>query len=322
MTTSTAVPKGCIRAERDVAWDPRFLALEPPSAVHTFIEFGGGPDEKALSPVAVTEPFRVLSDEGVAHAVAIARDLESHAVSDKRSKRLRGCSYRSDFFDGMYSDGRLVAFLSELADADLRPHPIGHHRVQLNFAPEELEKDVDVWHHDVVSYDFVMLLTDPATMSGGHTEYFRGTLEEGWELLRDGGAIPPERIAKVGYPAAGWAFLQQGHRILHRAARLEEPCPRVSLVASYYCSDPESREPTVLSPLRKADGREVALVEWSSYAAYRTIERLQRFLDSQPDFSVPLEEVRRDFAACLVEAEEALAEFDSEDEGYIVGLDP
>ena len=71
------------------------------------------------------------------------------------------------FFAGMYSDPRLIEFLSNLAQAELREHPIGHHQVQLNFAPEELSKDVDVWHHDVVAYDFVLLLTDPAQMKGG-----------------------------------------------------------------------------------------------------------------------------------------------------------
>jgi hypothetical protein len=104
-------------------------------------------------------------------------------------------------------------------------------------------------------------------------------------ILDKQGAIPPGRIGAVGYPAAGWAFLQQGHQVLHRAARLEEPYPRVSLVASYYCADPRFREPTILPPLRKADGRDVALVEWAGYAAYRTIERLQAFLASGPDFA-------------------------------------
>lgn len=139
-------------------------------------------------------------------------------------------------------------------------------------------------------------------------------------LLERVGAIPSERIGRVSYPAAGWAFLQQGHRVLHRAARLLEPFPRVSLVASYYCSDPAGREATILPPLRKADGREVALVEWASYAAYRTIEKLERFLARQPDFSQPLETLRAELAGCLVEAEQAVAEFDSRDEGYIVGI--
>jgi hypothetical protein len=313
-------PAGVGIAEGDVAWDRRYLQLEPPSGVHTFAEFGRVEEEVLLSPVAVTEPFRVLSDEGVAVALEIARGLEKIAIGDVRSKRMRGCTYRSRFFDGMYRDPELVSFLASLAQADLREHPVGHHRVQLNFAPDEVTRDVDVWHYDVVAYDFVMLLTDPAAMRGGNTEFFRGTVDEGMAILAEQGTIPPERIGAVGYPGAGWAFLQQGHQVLHRAARLEEPCPRVSLVASYYCADPRFREPTILPPLRRVDGQDVALVEWAGYAAYRTIERLQAFLASGPDFAAGPEETRRRLAGCLVDVTAALDEFDSTDEGFIVGI--
>jgi len=313
-------PAGIGIVEGDVAWDRRYLQLEPPAGVYTFAEFGQADEDALLSPVAVTEPFRILSEEGVTVAMRIARELEKLAVGDARSKRMRGCTYRSRFFDGMYRDPDLLSFLATLAGADLREHPVGHHQVQLNFAPEELSRDVDVWHHDVVAYDFVMLLTDPAGMKGGNTEFFQGTLEEGMAILDEHGAIPRERIGAVGYPAAGWAFLQQGHQVLHRAARLEEPYPRVSLVASYYCADPRFREPTILPPLRKADGRDVALVEWAQYAAYRTIGRLAAFLASGPDFAAGPEAVRERLAECLVEATAALAEFDSTDEGFLVGV--
>jgi hypothetical protein len=313
-------PAGMGIAEGDLAWDQRYLQLEPPAGVHTFAEFGNVDDEVLLSPVAVTEPFRLLSDEGVSVALEIARGLEKIAVGDARSKRMRGCTYRSRFFDGMYRDPELISFLGRLARADLREHPVSHHQVQLNFAPEELARDVDVWHYDVVAYDFVMLLTDPAAMKGGNTEFFRGTVDEGMAILGERGAIPPERIGAVAYPAAGWAFLQQGHQVLHRAARLEQAYRRVSLVASYYCADSRFREPTILSPLRRADGRDVALVEWAGYAAYRTIERLRAFLATEPDFAAGPEAARRRLADCLADANAALEEFDSADEGFIVGV--
>jgi hypothetical protein len=308
-------------AEGDVPWDRRYLQLEPPARVHTFAEFGQPGGDVLLSPVALTEPFRVLSDEGAAVALEIARGLEKIAVGDARSKRIRGCTYRSRFFDGMYRDPALLAFLRRLAQADLREHPIGHHQVQLNFAPDELSRDVDVWHYDVVAYDFVMLLTDPAAMKGGNTEFFRGTVADGMAILAEQGALPAERIGAVTYPGAGWAFLQQGHQVLHRAARLEEAYPRVSLVASYYGADPGFRDPTILPPLRRADGRDTALVEWAGYAAYRTIERLQAFLAGGPDFAAGPEAARQRLAACLVDVSSAFEEFESTDEGFIVGVD-
>jgi hypothetical protein len=41
----------------DVAWDRRYLLLEPPAWVHTFAEFGPADVDALLSPVAVTEPW-------------------------------------------------------------------------------------------------------------------------------------------------------------------------------------------------------------------------------------------------------------------------
>lgn len=313
-------PQGYQVAESDVPWDPRYLALGPEPAVHTFDEFGHAPSEALLSPVAVTEPFRLLSEEGTEVALVIARELEQLAMTDVRSKRMRGCTYRSRFFDGMYGDPALLSYLSKLAQADLRPHPVQHHRVQLNFAPEQLSKAVDVWHYDVVAFDFVTLLTDPEPMKGGNTEFFHGTVAEGEALLRAGGELPAERITPVAYPGAGWAFLQQGHQVLHRVAPLAEPYPRISLVASYYCADPAFREPTILPVLRKVDGRETALVEWASYAAYRTKDKLESFLAAQPDFGLPLDELRDRLRACIAEAEQAVSEFDRADEGYFINL--
>ena len=206
--------------------------------------------------------------------------------------------------------------------APLQVHPIGHHRVQLNFAPETLSRDVDVWHVDVVAYDFVMMVTDPDAMVGGNTEYFVGPVEEGLAILAAVKALPADRVRAVRYPGPGWGIFQQGHRVLHRAARLEEPYPRISLVASYYCADPQFREPTILPPLRKVDGREVALREWSVYAATRTIARLESFLADQPDFDLPLAEVQARLRTCEVDLESAIAEFDSTDEGFLPGVLP
>ena len=56
------------------------------------------------------------------------------------------------------------------------------------------------------------------------------------------------------------------------------------------------------------------------YAAYRTIERLQAFLALEPDFAAGPEAARRRLAACLVDVTAALEEFDSTDEGFIVGI--
>ena len=61
-------------------------------------------------------------------------------------------------------------------------------------------------------------------------------------------------------------------------------------------------------------------MEWAGYAAFRTIERLRAFLASAADFAAGPEAARQRLAACLVDATAALEEFDSSDEGFIVGV--
>jgi hypothetical protein len=66
---------------RDIAWDPgRHLALEAPEGITLLDEWGpdaAGPT--ALSPVAITTPFRLLSDEGVAALQEVCGELEQFA---------------------------------------------------------------------------------------------------------------------------------------------------------------------------------------------------------------------------------------------------
>lgn len=303
------------RPSSDVPWNSDYLDLTTEPVVHEFGEFGDVSEEVLLSPVAVTEPFAILTDEGAAIARVIADELEAIACADERSKRLRGCGDYSEFFAGMYGDTRLIEFLSDLARADLRPHPMWKHRVQLNFPPDELSRAIDPWHYDVVAFDFVMLLTDPTRMTGGNTEYFRGPVSEGQRLLKQAGTLPKERIVPVKYPAAGWGFLQQGHQVLHRVAPLEGSCRRISMVASYYCADPVFREPTSLTVVRKIDGVDTALRQWASYAAYRTIAKLDHFLAQRPWPGRTVSEVRAGLSDAIAEAQAALQELDSSHEG-------
>jgi hypothetical protein len=320
MTNTLLAPPGFDRASADVSWDPRYLQLEPPERVFLLDELGeGAAGPTALSPVAITTPFRVLSDEGVDVLQRICAELEGVATANERlPKSARGVVYRSEFIHGLYGDSTFLEFLRELAQAPLEPHPVAHHAAQLNFAPEDLSKNVDQWHRDVVSFDFVLMVSDPRPMKGGRFEYFAGPVEEGRELLANGSGLPEERVVKVEFPGAGWAVLQQGHRVLHRAARLEERYPRITMVGSYWTPHPAIADPTDVRTMRKADGPEIALVEWSRYKALVTARKLLRFAETEADFARPLEEVRDALRASVADAEAAIAEFDREDEGRII----
>ena len=321
MTETLTAPPGYDVLGGDVSWDPkRHLALETPAHVTLLDEWGpdaAGPT--ALSPVAITAPFRLLSDEGVATLQAICSELERYAVGDERiPKKVRGSIYRSEFLRGMYGDPAVLAFLREMAQAPLEPHPISHHAIHINYAPDDLSRNVDQWHRDAVAFDYVLMVNDPRPMKGGRFEYFLGSVEEGKALLESGEGLPPDRVTTPDFPGPGWAVFQQGHRVLHRAARLEERYPRITLVASYWAPHPLLEDPTDLSTLLVTDGRDIALVEWSRYAALATARKLERFAETKTDWSRPLPELRDELRRALELAEQAVEAFDRDEAGRII----
>jgi hypothetical protein len=317
-------PPGYEPLETDVPWDASYLELVPPERVLQLDELGdeaAGPT--ALSPLAITTPFKLLSDEGLRVLQAICAELETSAWGNERiAKRVRGAVYRSDFLRGLSTDPTLLEFLSDLAQVRLEPHPVSHHAIHINYAPDDLDRNVDQWHRDAISFDYVLMVNDPRPMKGGRFEYFLGSVEEGRKLIESGQGLPPDRVASPDFPGPGWAVFQQGHRVLHRAGRLLERYPRITIVGSFWTPNPEIPDPTDLPTLRKADGREIAMVEWSRYVALATARRLEYFAETKTDFARPLEEVRAALEASIADVESAIAEFDSEDEGRMISFEP
>lgn len=320
MIETQAPPPGYGRLESDVPWDPAYVEIVPPERVILLEEWGeDAPGPTALSPVAITMPFRFLSDDALEILQAICAELERDASGDERiAKRVRGSIYRSEFLRGMYHDPAIIEFLCGLAQAPLEPHPVSHHAIHINYAPDDLSRNVDQWHRDVISFDYVLMLSDPRPMKGGRFQYFLGSVEEGKQLLESGSGLPPGRVVSAEFPGPGWAVLQQGHRVLHRAARLEERYQRITIVGSYWTPLPNLDDPTDLASLLKVDGREIALVEWSRYQALVAARRLEHFAEAMTDFRRPLEELQaklREIAAGLEDTAEA---FDRREEGRLI----
>jgi hypothetical protein len=316
-----AAPPGYAPLGSDVAWEPeRHLAPERPERVVLLDEWGpdaAGPS--ALSPVAITTPFRLLSDEGVAVLQSICAELEQSAVGDERiAKKVRGSIYRSAFLRGLYEDESVLSFLRGLAQAPLRPHPVSHHAIHINYAPDDLSRNVDQWHRDVISFDYVLMVSDPRPMRGGRFEYFLGPVEEGRALLESGTGLPPERVASPEFPGPGWAVLQQGHRVLHRAARLEERYPRITIVGSYWTALPDRDDPTDLPTIIKVDCPEIALVEWSRFQARVAAHRLEHFAETKTDFARPADELQRELRRIAARLAEAADAFDDPGDGRLI----
>ena len=93
------LPDGYQWFSNEPVFDPaRHLALEKPKAIRHLQEFGYSDSEIAskASSVAVTSPFRILSEEGAGVMLGVARSLRQHAISCERiDNMVRGGCYRS-----------------------------------------------------------------------------------------------------------------------------------------------------------------------------------------------------------------------------------
>ena len=113
------------------------------------------------------------------------------------------------------------------------PHQLGH----LNYNPEQAGENVDKWHADTLRIDFVLFVTDPNAIEGGEFEFFRGTTDEVRKLKADGQPLPADRVVAAPIPGPGYAVLQQGNMVVHRAKALSAPGERITLVNGYVPAD-------------------------------------------------------------------------------------
>ena len=95
----------------------------------------------------------------------------------------RGAGYRSRFIRDFCDSRELSAHLGAIAGVQLGRHSVPAVACGINYAPEDISKAVDTWHVDSVSFDSVIMLSDPAAIRGGEFQVFHGTKEEGQALL-------------------------------------------------------------------------------------------------------------------------------------------
>ena len=134
------------------------LQLELPDQVWTLDEFGYDARQIAecASPVAVTSPFRMLSDEGVEALLEVSRDLSAHMSriqGNRTPNHLAGGVYRSRFLRDLCASPEILDHLSGIAGTRLHPHSMPSQQLYINYAPEDLSKAVDAWHYDGIGFD-------------------------------------------------------------------------------------------------------------------------------------------------------------------------
>ncbi len=305
-------------------FDPtRHLALTAPEQVLALDDLGYGAERVAAAegPTAVTGPFRVLSDEGLAALRAVCDQLEQVRLTgedDRAPAYVAGAGHRSRFLRDLCHDPSLLVHLSAIAGTALAPHTLPDCQAYVNFAPEDIDKAVDSWHVDSVPFDIVVMVTDPHVVKGGRFEWFRGTDEEAADLvgvprerLHLGGTndLPADRVLAAPFPAAGWAVLQQGTHVVHRATRLEERAARTTAVLGFTALGTTGADPTNIEYIASWPHPGIH-AELARHAAWRAEARLA-MLRGSIDPDVDPAEAAAALRAAVADVERTAAALDA-----------
>ena len=280
-----ARPEGYEWFDDEPAFDPeRHLALTEPETIVTLADLGYGADDingKATA-IAISSPFRILSDEGAAQMLDTARRLRAFCRrADVRIENVvRGAVYRSRWLRDLCLSSEVAAHLSVIYGTDVAPHPMGLHLGHLNYEPSDINTAVDKWHHDTLPLDYVMTVTDPTVTLGGRFEYFVGTKFEAAELKAASEHPPSDRIVAPGLPGPGWAVALHGNMVVHRGGPLTAQAERITMVNGYVSLDPGADMQSRTVDLLAVDDRELLFYEWTRFAAWRSRNRLQSVIDS------------------------------------------
>ena len=242
------------------------------------------PEQDAISPVAITEPFPLFTLEGVTQMRA---DLFRKEVVNKHGDRtkkncykMRGYSKDTPFVDAVWRNSEVINACSQAAGVELEvvyDYEIAHINVQvdaledgmpldqvlppaippnqtLSSPPPALDQSEEIasigrWHTDSYPWVCVCMLSDPSNMVGGETGIRKG----------DG------TIAKIRGPQVGWAVMMQGGCIEHIALRAVGTGERVTMVTSFRPRDPSLNDVSNLGNVKRSSHWDPLFKQWSSY---------------------------------------------------------
>lgn len=289
----------------------KHLSFTPPSKVLTMKDLALEPT--ALSPVATTEPFPLLSHEAV---LAHRRELFSKDVMDNclhhtrpGSVQLRGMAPRyAPFIHQFWHSPEVLKIVSDIAGVELVPamdYEISHVNVQLGpggveaarntpvHPPEATEeaikrhekekpkaqatdqsKPIIEWHVDSHPWVCVVMLSDARHMCGGETELMKG---DGTTLK----VKAPQMVSSLipSYrsllTSQGCAVLLQGRYITHTAAPVTNMPERVTIVTSFRPKNPLLVDDTTNQNVRNKSHLTELYYQWTTYRLDVLAQRAQ-----------------------------------------------
>ena len=312
-------PRGYEWLDGEPPFDPdRHLQLETPDQVLMLTDLGYDDAEIATkaTPVALSSPFRVLSDEGAATMLETARRLRcfTRPAGERIERTVRGGCYRSRWLRDLCLSPEVTAHLEAIYGIEIAPHPMPVHLGHLNYEPSQIDSPIDKWHHDTLPLDYVLAVTDPAEVAGGRFEWFQGTKHEAAELADAGQQVPANRAVAPDFPGPGYAVALHGDMVVHRAGPLSAMCERISLVNGYVSLDTTIDEQSRTSNLIGVDDDETLWTEWAKFAAWRTQGRLARLVE-ELEFTSDPDIVIDELENAIGDAQRAVAEMRARERG-------
>ncbi|KAI2606650.1 hypothetical protein GGR54DRAFT_409934 [Hypoxylon sp. NC1633] len=272
----------------------RHLAFKETPKVYTMNDIGL-PEDTGVSPVAVSEPFPLFSEEAV---MRMRQEVLSPEVLSncQYSSNLAQCQLRgfankyAPFVYDVWKSPETLAIISKVAGIDLVTEmdlEIGHINISVKSEEEKQEelrayndraqfeadegiggcpweddKPIVGWHRDSYPFVCVTMLSDCTTMIGGETALRTGTGE----------------IMKVRGPQMGCAIVLQGRYIEHQALRALGTAERISMVTSFRPRCPTVRDDTVLTTVRPISNLSELYNQFTEYRLEILEERIRQQL--------------------------------------------
>jgi len=272
-------------------FDPEIhLSLAPPEYVRLFPDLEASHQAAPRvtssrgSRFAFSGPFQLLSAEGLEVVRGIVAREEHRAVTSARgSKRaLRGCYYSSPFLRDLQNCPELLDMFEQCVGQPLLPHFCFSNSPQVNLSSPGSAAPVDHWHNDSIAFAGVVVLSEMLGMQGGQLELFRGSKEEGKQLLRSEG--PPGlagRVETVSYERPGNMILTQGAEVLHHVTPVTSHHVRQTLVFGLTPASAFQPQRTIHSSMVRVDwATGVADYEFYRAAAWQCSQALAHLAES------------------------------------------
>merc|ERR1719369_2596879 len=203
------------------------LALEKPDHVTLLPDYQEIPGSPPAGKLAYTQPFQILSSEGVkVMREIVLRNRPSGGPSRGSRVALRGLYYTSPWVRDLHNCPQVLEMISNIAGEPLVPTHHINAAPQVNFSIPGLAGAAEFWHWDSISYVANFLLNDMEEMEGGDLEIIKMQKHAGMEALVNG-TLKDGEVEKLVYGPPGKMVVCQGSEVLHHVTPVKSNFPRI-----------------------------------------------------------------------------------------------